>query len=819
MKKKNLISAILPALCLSISLAAVCSCGKNDTEKEESAATEYKGEMLFNGFDTVKDMYSVNQLYVWNYSPLGKLEIVDAEKFAELSAVKDGETDKKTEDLSPRQGDGALRIYYEGGTFTELLARFDRSALAGLPADELGKISVEIYNDSKDEKKVTLSLMRDENKVLEMENGEFTLAPYAWTKCEAKFDPVITDYFKNDLIGVNLRFNDVTESVYYVDDMRITFGKIYTDEINERLEKVRELEADIDKLSDKPTADDKDAILGLYGRYAEFAQAYRAIVKNSAKLFSATDAYFATVNAMEDIGKRTALFADEVAGLRQFSDFNGGTVSYAAGENYWDETGAIKIDFNGSAVETTIEISPTIASGYDEFRIRVKNDSDKKRAIYFNWKTFDDVAADKNGDEVTIHGGYLLPANSGWIELVFRAQAEISEINAVSVDNAGNSPTNSVGALYIGRSYAITRYNEVINKINELKEYSSAYTAEDKATVAGVRESFAALCAASQGKVTNLSKLEQIEAKIWEEGFKDLPAGADEITSFNAEYKSATEALRVSYAKLSSGVKKLVADKERLLGELEAKLLLFRKDYVKELISTATVRSDYTAYTVNEVKNIRIAESKYAELDEEEKSTFTAEETAKLASLISATENWYTLSDLGGDFASDIIGADIWGGRSANLRNNKEGVIAFDVRGLSEKKGSLYVSFFHDGSINKNESFDGIDFYLINTSSQTELHFQNSGGTTIDVNEVLDGSRTYTFCCNYKVAADKSSVTIGVKITDASGEVKAQGSATITILSTKYFGSHGVADWLGGSGRNTFYINAGNSVPDILSSW
>ncbi len=827
MKKKILFSALLAAASLSAFAGAACSCGGNDEEKT-AEQTVYEGTMLYNGFDTVSDMYAVNQLYTWNYSPLGKLEIVNAAKFAELSAIKDGETGKKAEDLAPRQGEGALRVYYDSGTFTEILARFDRSALAGLPVDELGKLSVQVYNDSAEEKKVTLSLMGDKNKTLELENGEFTLNPYAWTECSVDFDPVITDYFKKELIGINVRFNDVTDSVYYIDDMKITFGKIYTDEINERLKKVETLEKDIDEqLSDKTiTADDKETILTLYKSYAELPQAYRAIVENADTLFDAVDAYFAAVNSAESAdGRMTAVFADSELGLRHFADFDGGTISYAAEESYFGETGAVKIDFNGSTDFTTIDFTPAIASGYDEFRIRIKNDSDKKRAIYFNWKTFELKAEKDSGGEADVLSGCIVPKNSGWIELVFTSHVTITQINASSVNESDNKAIGSEGTLYIGKSYAISHANDVLNAIEALKDYSSAYTAADKAAVVSAREDYDALCIASQDKITNLSKLEKIEAEIWKEGFKLLPASAEEITEYNANYKAAVDSLSAEYKKLSSGVKKLVVEEAKLLEEFEVKILQYRRDYVKDLINGSTVKSDYTTYTATELKNIRLAESCYAELDDDEKNAIK-DVKGKLDSLIAATSKCYTLKDLGGDFVSDRTNVPGWGAYSGNLVNEKEGMIVFDVKGVlaagqAGADGALYMTLFHDGSRNKGQAADGIYCILNSKASPNRIVFPNGGNVTVAMNDV-DLETTYTVYYSYKVADDDSSVTINVKITDSNGNAVTTESKDVTVreFAAADFGTNSLGDWLKGAGRKTFYINAGNSAGlNILSAW
>ena len=80
-------------MCSSLLFAAACNDGSEENNEEGGGTvqnpsdetpedeTKYEGDMLYNGFDSVADMYRVSQLYEWNYTPLGKLSIVGADNF------------------------------------------------------------------------------------------------------------------------------------------------------------------------------------------------------------------------------------------------------------------------------------------------------------------------------------------------------------------------------------------------------------------------------------------------------------------------------------------------------------------------------------------------------------------------------------------------------------------------------------------------------------------------------------------------------------------------------------------------------------------
>ena len=79
MRKK--IFFILLALAMSCSLVLAVACeekgGETPAPGPDDESVVYEGDMLYNGFEDQGDLYRIKQLFDWDYTPLGKLEIVD----------------------------------------------------------------------------------------------------------------------------------------------------------------------------------------------------------------------------------------------------------------------------------------------------------------------------------------------------------------------------------------------------------------------------------------------------------------------------------------------------------------------------------------------------------------------------------------------------------------------------------------------------------------------------------------------------------------------------------------------------------------------
>ncbi len=491
----------------------------------------------------------------------------------------------KNEDLAPRQGDGALRVSYETGALTDILAKFDDSLLQGLPVTEIGSFSIKVYNDSAEEKQVTLSLMQKENVTLKVDGGEFTLAPYAWTDCKVTLVPVVAEYFQEELIGLSIRFADMNESVYYLDDFRIQFGPVYTEETHAWIAKVDDLEKQIATLAGKNiTVADKEQLETLSLKYNELPQSYRYTVENADVLTKAVTDYMSAVatQQIEAEGKEAVLYFDSAISAMQVGECNGAFAQYTADEAAPGTSGSMSISFDGSTKWARVGLTPSKKTGYEEIHVWVNNKSDNKRAFYLDWQLADQ-AFDAEGNEITLLGGYTLPANSGWIKLVYRSKFPLTQINAGSLSE-GNSVIESIDTLLVGKIEFVYKFNDVDALISALPEYHAGYTDADVAAVRAAREAYDQLSVESQLKVTKLSKLIGLEGNIWKSGFSAISASSpDGLTVYNEQDKMAIAALRTAYEALNIEVKMAFSEDEALLSAFETKIEELQVAYVESV--------------------------------------------------------------------------------------------------------------------------------------------------------------------------------------------------------------------------------------------
>ena len=524
-------------------------------------------------------------------------------------------------DLSPRQGEGALRVYYEQGSFTQILARFDDSALSGMPVEELGGFSVKIYNDSAAERQVTLALMREENVPMVVEGGDLTLAPYAWTECKVTFNPYIVDALADELIGLTLLFDETQESVYYVDDWRVQFGQTPTPEQEELMGEVSSLVEDIAaQLGDRVTVDDKEMLEALYARYLALPEEWHPLITNSADLFEAIDDYL-YARAGSGSSGTDALIFEEVLGLRQLGSVTGAAASYSEEEHPVGAEGSLRLDFDGTTDWTYVPVTPVMGLEYDEVHIWVNNVSDKARAFYINWQMADAAyGACVTGGNV--QNGYVIPANSGWVELVYRSNTfAITELEMVTL-NANNAATASEGTLYIGNVTLTGAVPAVIGAIDALADYEADYSDADKAAVAAARAAYDALTEQQKAQVGNIAKLVSLEADIWREGFAALPATPAEMTEYTKEYAAAVEGLQTAYAALDEAVQALVAEEHALLAEFAARLeALFAELAAENVTGMIDALAEYSAaYTDADRAAVAAARAAYDALSAEDKA-------------------------------------------------------------------------------------------------------------------------------------------------------------------------------------------------------
>lgn len=496
--KKKAISFISLILVLSLVFGTV-SC-KKKVKQEEPEDDPYSGTVLMNGFETTADLYKVRQhTYVKNdkwtgYSAKGKLQIVDKDDFIPVEREYASEDVHKSEDMSPRQGQGALYINYtseiaESGGFTQLIARFANSDLKDLPVEKLGGISVEIYNDNDSERTVTLSLVRTDLSIVKFGENEVTLAPYSWTKCEVELNPAIVEYFQDDVVGLSVEFDKKSDCVYYLDNLCLSFNQNYTDEIREFVKLVKELEEDIDaKVANSTiTLDSKEDLGGLYERYLALPEEYQAIVSNYTTLDDAIHKYLSLVynEELTTTGEVSLLRFDEVFGLVQIEDGSGCSASYTTEVHAPSEEGSTCITFDGTMDWAELFVNPNVAS-YDEVRIWVKNDSNFARILQLNWKTLaatGGTAYDENGEEIknaltNVDYNNNIVTQGGWVQLVWRSQIDLTSFNFSSYDTDMHQTVKCEGKVYIGKVLATSKAAGLIKRIDALEEKNS-YTEDE----------------------------------------------------------------------------------------------------------------------------------------------------------------------------------------------------------------------------------------------------------------------------------------------------------------------------------------------------
>ena len=492
MKKRILILiSLMVLLCMG-----TIACKKNVPEEPDDQTVDvYSGTLLLNGFDTIADMYKVRQhTYVKNgkwtgYSAKGKLTIVDKDDFLFAAREYEGEDVHKAEDMAPRQGEGALYINYvtenlNMGHFTQLIARFANSDFADLPVGKLGGVSVEVYSDNADERTVTLSLVKSDMSLMSLgDDGTVTLAPYSWTTCSLDLNPAIVEHFQDDIIGLAIEFSKKIDSVYYVDDLCLSFEQVYTDEIKENVATAEALAKDIEN----ETLETRETLETLYKRYLDLPEEYRVFVTNYDSLETAINNYLSNAYQQElaQTGEGTLLRFNEFLGLTQITGGTGYKVSYTTEEHAPSEEGAICVEFDGSMNWVTLFVNPC-GIAYDEVRVWVKNDSEFARVLQLNWNTLlatGGSAYDENGQEITnaltdVDYRDNIIAKGGWIELVWRKQINPAFFVTTSYDTSQTKNVKSEGKLYIGAVRTGVTCAGMIARIDALEE-KDRYTDEE----------------------------------------------------------------------------------------------------------------------------------------------------------------------------------------------------------------------------------------------------------------------------------------------------------------------------------------------------
>lgn len=577
MRRKNIILiSFIMLFCIGLSIV---SCGEKEVVKEPEKDA-YSGTVLLNGFDTVEDMYKVRQHThmqgnKWTgYSAEGKLQIVGKDNFIPTEREYKNADVHKAEDMAPRQGEGALHINYitqvdGAGSFTQLIARFARTDLKDLPVERLGGISVQIYNDNSTARSVTLSLVKSDLSIVSFGENSVTIAPYSWTECKVDLNPAIVEYFRNDVVGLSVEFDNKVDSVYYLDNLCLTFEQVHTEEITKYVNLVKELEADIDEqvVGKTVTVEFKETLTDLFKRYLDLPEEYQGIVRNYTDLQVAITKYMslAAEKELKNTGSVTVLRFDEIFGLTQLGGGTGCSANYTTEEHAPGEDGSICVEFDGTVEWANLFVHPNVAI-YDEIHVWVKNDSEFARVFNIDWLTLSATngsAYDEDGNEIISNTSEVEYANNiiakdGWVELVFRNQVGLSHFNFTSYATDTHQTLKSQGKFYIGKVWATSKVADLMKGIDALKEKKS-YTEKELLEILDLYIATMEL-SKEQRNILGLDRVEKIE-KIYKANAAAAVSARIKTLEVKAEYSAAEIAEINSIKELYDNLSK--ADKSK----------------------------------------------------------------------------------------------------------------------------------------------------------------------------------------------------------------------------------------------------------------
>ncbi|MCQ2449131.1 MAG: hypothetical protein MJ132_02935 [Clostridia bacterium] len=471
----------------------------NKAKKKTPAVSKYEGTYLLNGFETVEDLYKVRQLTLRTgenaysgYSAKGKLDIVTVEDFLSDDANRRNYNEA---DLAPKQGKGALHIDYVShqaskGGFTKITAMFKNCNLNDLPTEKIGQLSVWVFNDNATEQKLTLGLVDSATNIIEYGADPFVLTPYSWTECRLDLAPTITKYQAKKIAGVGLEFDDKQAKSFYLDDLTVSFVQKTTEEEQEYLKKVQQVENDIKAFlaENSVSMEVGNALEGVFAEYVELPEAYQALVSNYPDLKTFIDQYLKTVSDSQMMVDGTAalVYYDRILGLSQIERCIGAKATYTTAEHAPGEAGSTCFTFDGT-MDWIELLDVPVAESYDEVRVWVKNDSKDARAMLMFWTSLIKTGGkvyDVNGNEVTnsfvdgVDRNNNVIGTDQWVQIVFNQAVAVTNINLCSVEKATGNTTLSTGKLYIGKIVGVSKGASMLDKIDALMKKSS-YSAQD----------------------------------------------------------------------------------------------------------------------------------------------------------------------------------------------------------------------------------------------------------------------------------------------------------------------------------------------------
>ena len=392
-------------------------------------------------------------------------------------------------DLAPRQGDGALRVYYEQGPFTEILARFDRSSLSGLPEG----LEADIWSGDVTAFKAQVDVAQTYSEDLETQAAALR-ASYADL---------------SETVQANEKVVAALTQLGEADTKIASLKTVHEQHVAEAAQLVEEIGA-----LGAITAESKEMLEDLYSRYNDLPEAYRAEVTNYTALQTAIGTYLTAISQPNENGESTVLHFDELLGQTQVGSVNGGTSSYTTEVKYGDEAGSLEVAFEGTMPWAEVNLQDISCATADEIHLWVYNGTENRYIVAVNWVTGSVYSPEGS----FLSEGAVIPANCGWVEVVITQPTvtTVNQLNITSIDAEGGA-IDTVGTLYIGRMVFVNNSSRIESLLKVLVDKeANAYTAADIAAIKEARSVYNSLSPEEQSAVdaSLVQTLEACEADI-----------------------------------------------------------------------------------------------------------------------------------------------------------------------------------------------------------------------------------------------------------------------------------------------------------------
>lgn len=429
---------LLLITCLCFCGFACDGCG--DKEKEEQ--TVLTGEHMLNGFNTLDDLYSINWL-VENtaYSTMGKLDIN-----RDAAYIK--------------EGDGSLKFEIISASLPEIRIQQQNTLIPDMDLTDSKTISAWVYNDNDFAVTATLNVLK--TQAAHLLTQSFELPAKTWTKCVMNVNAVVTKYAYENITGFSIQFMTEDPAVFYIDELSVEFGRVFTEEDNSYIEKIETLIAEIKELPDGAKASDETAIAAAFEKYNSLPDLYKSAIVNFNDLSSAMkNLLYATIN--EGVNgenaqyERPAFMFDKFYGTTHMAIAHATNCSFGYSKEikFGDEEGSTYIEFAGD-MWNYVDISTSLMiNTYDYVSFAIYN-SGSKKAFWLN------------SDELGWNNRHDID-NGEWVEISVPVSAfDATGVQLISTNLNNGSPAAADGRIYVSqiRCYKLNQsslYTTVLN--------------------------------------------------------------------------------------------------------------------------------------------------------------------------------------------------------------------------------------------------------------------------------------------------------------------------------------------------------------------